>query len=137
MEEEVKHLSLGSRKNLCINPKVTRLANPTAINERCLELQRSGMLHKILDKVLQKIAADPESRAKGVSEASRCEFLPGKDDQVVVRDFRDHTLAKIRDIEDLASLGRKMGVCPYYASRPTIKPSEVSLLSSPPSPPRF
>lgn len=133
----MKHLSLGSRKNLCINPKVTRLANPTAINERCLELQRSGMLHKILDKVLQKIAADPESRAKGVSEASRCEFLPGKDDQVVVRDFRDHTLAKIRDIEDLASLGRKMGVCPYYASRPTIKPSEVSLLSSPPSPPRF
>ena len=133
----MKHLSLGSRNNLCINPKVTRLANPTAINERCLELQRSGMLHKILDKVLRKIAADPESCAKGVSEASRCEFLPGKDDQVVVRDFRDHTLAKIRDIEDLASLGRKMGVCPYYASRPTIKPSEVSLLSSPPSPPRF
>lgn len=131
MEEEVKHLSLGSRKNLCINPKVTKLANPIAINERCLELQRSGMLHKIPDYVLQKIAADPKPGAKGVSEASRCEFLPGKDDQVVVRDFRDHTLAKIRDIEDLASLGKRMGVCPYYASRPTIKPSEVSLPSSP------
>ncbi|RPA98864.1 DNA repair helicase [Choiromyces venosus 120613-1] len=108
LKEEVKHLSLGSRKNLCINPKVTKLGSPTAINERCLELQRSG-----------------------TSEASRCEFLPGKDDQVVVRDFRDHTLAKIRDIEDLASLGKKMGVCPYYASRPTIKPSEEITLPYP------
>ncbi|CAZ82635.1 unnamed protein product [Tuber melanosporum] len=108
LEEEVKHLSLGSRKNLCINPKVTKLGNPTAINERCLELQRSG-----------------------ASEASRCEFLPGRDDQVAVRDFRDHTLAKIRDIEDLASLGRKMGICPYYASRPTIKPSEIVTLPYP------
>lgn len=42
LEEEIKHLSLASRKNLCINPKVTKLGNPTAINERCLELQRSG-----------------------------------------------------------------------------------------------
>ncbi|CUS10396.1 unnamed protein product [Tuber aestivum] len=107
LEEEVKHLSLGSRKNLCINPKVTKLGNPTAINERCLELQRSG------------------------ASESRCEFLPGKEDQVVVRDFRDHTLAKIRDIEDLASLGKKMGVCPYYASRPTIKPSEIVTLPYP------
>ncbi|PWW80652.1 DNA repair helicase [Tuber magnatum] len=106
--KEVKHLSLGSRKNLCINPKVTKLGNPTAINERCLELQRSG-----------------------ASEASRCEFLPGKEDQVAVRDFRDHTLAKIRDIEDLASLGKNMGICPYYASRPTIKPSEIVTLPYP------
>lgn len=44
LEEEVKHLSLGSRRNLCINPKVTKLGNPTAINERCLELQRPGGL---------------------------------------------------------------------------------------------
>ena len=40
-------------------------------------------------------------------------------------EFRDHALAGIRDIEDLAKLGKKMGVCPYYASRAAIKPSEV------------
>ncbi|KAK3079269.1 hypothetical protein LTS18_005294, partial [Coniosporium uncinatum] len=38
--EEFKHLTLGSRKNLCINPKVHKLGNATAINERCLELQQ-------------------------------------------------------------------------------------------------
>ncbi|KAL7276264.1 ATP-dependent DNA helicase chl1 [Rhizina undulata] len=107
-EEEIKHLSLGSRKNLCINPKVIKLGNTTAINERCLELQQSG-----------------------TSPDCRCQFLPGKDDQVAFRDFRDHTLAKIRDIEDLASLGKKIGVCPYYASRPTIKPSEIVTLPYP------
>ena len=41
--EQVKHLSLGSRKNLCINPKVTKLNSATAINERCLEMQQSGI----------------------------------------------------------------------------------------------
>ena len=36
------------------------------------------------------------------------------------------TLAKVRDIEDLGSIGKKIGICPYYASRATIKPSQVS-----------
>ena len=43
----------------------------------------------------------------------------------MLNDFRDHALAKIRDIEDLGVLGKKMGICPYYASRPTIQYSEV------------
>lgn len=42
LEEEVKHLSLGSRKNLCINPKVLKLGNLSAINEKCLDLQQSS-----------------------------------------------------------------------------------------------
>ncbi|KMU88272.1 ATP-dependent DNA helicase Chl1 [Coccidioides immitis H538.4] len=39
LEEPTKHVSLGSRKTMCINPKVRRLGNATAINERCLDLQ--------------------------------------------------------------------------------------------------
>ena len=35
------------------------------------------------------------------------------------------TKAEIRDIEDLADLGKSMGVCPYYASRQAMKPTEV------------
>ena len=98
----VKHLPLGSRKNLCINPKVAKLGNAPAINERCLEIQQ------------------PET-----SKDQKCAFLPNKDNQDLVHDFRDHTLAKIRDIEDLGNLGRSIGICPYYAARATIKPSEV------------
>jgi chromosome transmission fidelity protein 1 len=99
--EDVKYLTLGSRKNLCINTNVSRLGNATAINERCLELQQNAKIE------------------------SRCAFMPKKEDNALLQDFRDHALATIRDIEDLGSLGKKLGVCPYYASRPTTKHCEV------------
>ena len=98
----VKHLPLGSRKNLCINPKVSGLGSLTTVNERCLELQQ------------------PDT-----PKDHKCPFIPNKENETLVNDFRDHTLATIRDIEDLGKLGQKIGICPYYASRAIIKPSEV------------
>ncbi|PSN64687.1 DNA repair helicase [Corynespora cassiicola Philippines] len=106
--EDVKHLTLGSRKNLCINSKVNKLGNATAINERCLELQQSGK-----------------------SSDCKCQFMPTKDSEVLVNEFRDHALARIRDIEDLGSLGKKIGICPYYASRPVTKHCEIVTLPYP------
>jgi chromosome transmission fidelity protein 1 len=103
LAEDVKHLTLGSRKNLCINSKVRRLGNATAINERCVELQQA------------------------TSTESRCPHMPNKENESLLHDFRDHALAKIRDIEDLGVLGKKMGICPYYASRPAIQHCEVRL----------
>jgi chromosome transmission fidelity protein 1 len=99
----VKHLSLGSRKNLCIHPNVSKLGNAVAISERCLELQQQG-----------------------TPQEQKCSFLPTKDNEALVDDFKDHALAQIRDIEDLGALGKKIGICPYYATRAAIKPSEVS-----------
>ncbi|GFF49572.1 ATP-dependent RNA helicase chl1 [Aspergillus lentulus] len=108
VEERVKHLTLGSRKNLCINPKVMSLGNATAINERCLELQQPG-----------------------VAAEKRCPYLPSKEDEGQVLQFRDHTLATIKDIEDMGKLGKRMGVCPYYASRSVLKHSEIVTLPYP------
>lgn len=107
LEERVKHLSLGSRKNLCINPQVRALENATAINERCLDLQQSG-----------------------VPAGKKCSFLPTKDDKALVLQFQDHALATVKDIEDLGKVGKQIGICPYYASRSVIKHSEVSLSAS-------
>ena len=100
---EIKYLSLGSRKNLCINTPVSRLGSATAINEKCLELQQPGK-----------------------PQEHKCNFLPNRENQSLVNDFRDHALARIRDIEDLPVLGKRLGICPYYASRAAIRPSEVS-----------
>ena len=105
--EEIKHLALGSRKNLCINSQVSRLSSTVAINERCLELQKPK-----------------------ISSNQKCAFLPNKENESLVNEFRDHALAKVRDIEDLGLLGKKLGICPYYASRAVIKPSEVSLIKT-------
>ena len=106
----IKHLPLGSRKNLCINSKVSHLGSALAINERCLDLQQPD-----------------------VSKECKCQFIPNKENETLVNDFRDHALAKVRDIEDLGNLGKKIGICPYYASRATIKPSEVRPIQCPPS----
>ncbi|KAF2760010.1 ATP-dependent RNA helicase-like protein chl1 [Pseudovirgaria hyperparasitica] len=106
--ESFKHITLGSRKNLCINPKVNKLGNATAINERCMELQQ------------------PSTAA-----TSKCPFVPTKETEAVVQNFRDHALATIRDIEDLGNMGRKFGICPYYASRSAVKPSEIVTLPYP------
>ena len=103
LAEDVKHISLSSRKNLCINPNVNKLRSPTAINERCMELQQPG------------VASD-----------CKCSFMPNKENEALVNEFRDHALAKIRDIEDLGALGKRIGICPYYASRPATKHCEVS-----------
>jgi chromosome transmission fidelity protein 1 len=106
--EQVKHLTLGSRKNLCINPKVSKLSSQMAINERCIELQQSS-----------------------TPAEHKCPYLPKKDHQDPVLDFRDHALANIGDIEDLALIGTKLQVCPYYASRPAVSPSEIVTLPYP------
>ncbi|KAL9000822.1 MAG: hypothetical protein Q9169_000576 [Polycauliona sp. 2 TL-2023] len=103
-ESNFRHLPLGSRRSLCINPSVVNAGSTTAINERCLDLQQSS-----------------------TSQEKRCSFLPNQQNEVLVNDFRNHTLAKIRDIEDLGVLGKRIGICPYYASRASIKPSEVQL----------
>jgi chromosome transmission fidelity protein 1 len=102
VEEGIKYLSLGARKNLCINPRVSSLKNATAINERCLDLQQPG-----------------------VSAEQKCPFLPSKENEMQVSQFRDYALATVRDIEDMGKLGKDIGICPYYASRPVIKHSEV------------
>ena len=100
----VKHVPLGSRKNLCINPKVSKLGSVNAINDRCLELQQ------------------PDT-----PKDHKCPFIPNRDNESLVHNFRDHAIAKVRDIEDLGTLGERLGICPYYASRAAIKPAEVTL----------
>lgn len=99
----IKHLPLASRKNLCINPDVVKLGNAPAINERCLEIQQPD-----------------------IPKDHKCPFVPNKENETLVNDFRDHTLADIRDIEDMGTIGKSIGICPYYASRTSIRPSEVS-----------
>ncbi|KAK5953036.1 ATP-dependent DNA helicase chl1 [Knufia fluminis] len=110
-QEVIKHISLGSRKNLCINPKVYRLTSTTAMNERCLELQKPG-----------------------ISQDQKCAFLPSKvssEDKERVEAFKDNMIAQIQDIEDIAMLGKKMKLCPYYASRSAIAATEVITLPYP------
>ncbi|KAI1484536.1 helicase C-terminal domain-containing protein [Biscogniauxia mediterranea] len=104
--EGIKHVPLSSRQRLCINPSVSRLGSLAAINDRCSELQQ------------------PKSKGK-------CEFVPKSDNISQTHQFRDNALATLPDIEDLFDLGKKLHICPYYASRAAIPGAEIVTLPYP------
>ncbi|KAI1773818.1 DNA repair helicase [Hypoxylon cercidicola] len=104
--EGIRHLPLSSRQRLCINPSVSRLGSLPAINDRCTELQQS----KTKDK---------------------CQFVPNADNLSLTHQFRDNALATLPDIEDLFELGKKLQVCPYYASRTAVPGAEIITLPYP------
>ncbi|OXG31727.1 chromosome transmission fidelity protein 1 [Cryptococcus neoformans Ze90-1] len=101
----VSLVPLGSRKQLCINEKIRALARKGGderMNEACLDMQKSGK--------------------------ARCEFLPAKADEITMLDVRDTILASVKDIEDIVTMGKKSGVCPYYATRKAVKQSQIVTL---------
>ncbi|KAK7205465.1 helicase C-terminal domain-containing protein [Myxozyma melibiosi] len=105
----LRHVPLSSRKQLCIHPRISRLRDLNAINDRCTELQQN-------------------------SGDNRCSFMMNEHelaDRVKSRDFRDKVIAEVRDIEDMADIGRSMSVCPYYASRGAVQVSEIVTLPYP------
>ncbi|KAI1478483.1 DNA repair helicase [Daldinia eschscholtzii] len=104
--EGIKHLPLSSRQRLCINPAVSRLGSLPAINDRCTELQQS-------------------------KSKDRCQFVPNADNVSLTHKFRDSALATLPDIEDLFELGKKLHVCPYYASRTAVPSAEIITLPYP------
>ncbi|KZL70363.1 DNA repair helicase [Colletotrichum tofieldiae] len=105
-KEPVKHLPLSSRQKLCINPSVARLGTLSAINDRCSELQK------------------PKSKDK-------CPYTLKEDNVTQTHQFRDTAHATLPDIEDLYHLGKKLSVCPYYASRAAIAGAEIVTLPYP------
>ncbi|ORX98335.1 DNA repair helicase [Basidiobolus meristosporus CBS 931.73] len=99
--EEVKSVSLGSRKLTCIYEPVQLLNNVERMNDTCLDLQK------------------PETKAE-----KKCPYLH-KNDPVPMLDYKDRVLAAVQDIEELVSVGRRTGVCPYYGTRKAINPSQI------------
>ncbi|KAG2758164.1 DNA repair helicase [Suillus brevipes Sb2] len=94
-------VSLGSRKQLCINEDArSRLGD---IDEKCRELLE-GKQHK------------------------RCQYLPPVGDDTRMLDLRDQILASPKDIEDLATAGKNTQTCPYYGSRRAIPQAELITL---------
>ncbi|CAM9863326.1 unnamed protein product [Phaeothamnion confervicola] len=135
----VRCVSLGSRRNLCINPDVRRLAGDTRITDACLDLQkkspRPGGPDGNCDAGDGGIAAKKRRAdcavgkghgggsgggAKTAAAAKRrsggCPYMSA-DGQ---RNIRDHALATVRDIEELADLGERLEACPYYGVRAAV-----------------
>lgn len=103
-KERVKYMPLGSKKQLCINPDVTKWKTLEAINDACAEVRHSK-------------EGCPYYK-------NNAEWHNSKETNL----FRDEAYSEVQDIEDLVTIGKNLGVCPYYASRDFIPSSEVITL---------
>ncbi|KAJ3553369.1 hypothetical protein NM688_g3650 [Phlebia brevispora] len=95
---DIRSVSLGSRRQLCINDKLK--AKVFDIDEACRQMLS----------------------AKG---DKRCTYLPPVDDELRMLDFRDQVLAVPKDIEELVEVGESSHICPYFGSRRAIAQAQV------------
>lgn len=105
LHERTKFLPLGSRKQLCIHPKVSKMMSLPSLNDACIDLQQSA--------------------------SDGCEYLPKQNRSssiALVKEFADLSFTKIHDIEDLGDLGKELKTCPYYAVRENIPLTEIVAL---------
>ncbi|CAD6914062.1 unnamed protein product [Tilletia laevis] len=128
-QHTVRAVPLGSRKQLCIHTGVQKLGarrGAEAMNEKCLELMKGGTSKQ------QKKGGSADAE-EGTSKKGRCQFLPSNDalGHAQMLDFRDHALASLHDIEDLAELGRNLNICPYYGARTSARQAELITLPYP------
>ncbi|CCH57831.1 hypothetical protein TBLA_0A00310 [Henningerozyma blattae CBS 6284] len=101
-KEKIKYLPLASRKQLCINSKITSKYNTVeSINEACIDLINS------------KEGCPYYENYKLVQNQSN---------------FTNHLFTSIHDIEDMFQLGKSLKTCPYYTSKTSIENSEIITL---------
>ncbi|KAF9352346.1 DEAD H (Asp-Glu-Ala-Asp His) box helicase 11 [Mortierella sp. AD094] len=146
-------ISLGSRKSLCINERFRKLAsfksnktaepivNANKLNDACLDAQKSGTPSNQRCEFLHLPTMSFGNKARrGIGGGSSDDDEPSPlsknewwksdvvDSDEKLLDFRDNTLARIRDIEELAELGSELETCPYYGSRQTVRHCQLVTL---------
>ena len=112
--EDVTAAGMGARTNLCINKTVLAHKNSNAINEACLD-----MINKSKNSAEEKSGqeftggGEPPKKKRKRDGTSSCQFYKaGKMDRL-----RKYIVTRVTDIEDVVKKGKKIGACPYYATR--------------------
>lgn len=98
LTERTKYLPMGSRKQLCVHPRISKMNNLESINDACSDLNKNGI---------------------------NCEFLCNSRQETIQRQFNEYSHTKIHDVQDLKLLGEHLKICPYYSVRDNLKLSEV------------
>ena len=110
----IRCISLGSRKNLCINESLTkRFKTDGKLSQECLDLQKNGT----------KVKRNLENK-KIKTENSTKESCIYKNRNLETK-FMTNALSQVRDIEELVTLGKKIQTCPYYSTRKAIKYAQI------------
>ncbi|KAG3204437.1 ATP-dependent DNA helicase [Phytophthora cactorum] len=100
--DHIRVVSLGSRKNLCTNSKVTKLSSDLRMTDKCLDMMQS-------------------SKTKNGKKVAKCPFY----EKELLSHYRNYALAHVQDIEDLQTLGEEMSICSYYGTRESIPLAQI------------
>ncbi|KAL3673599.1 hypothetical protein V7S43_001300 [Phytophthora oleae] len=100
--ERIRVVSLGSRKNLCVNPKVSKLNSDLRMTDKCLDMMQS-------------------SKTKDGKKMGKCPFY----EKELLGYYKDYAMAHVQDIEDLHTLGQEMSICSYYGARESIPLAQI------------
>ncbi|KAG0293227.1 DEAD H (Asp-Glu-Ala-Asp His) box helicase 11 [Dissophora globulifera] len=146
-----KSLCVNDRFRRKASSKASRTAEPVVsvnkLNDACLDAQKSGthsdqrceFLHLPSSNFGSKArlgasADDDDSDDNNNSDniSMNRTFRWGNDNAMdgdeKLLEFRDRTLARVRDIEELAQLGSELETCPYYGSRQTVRQCQLVTL---------
>ncbi|KAK3829017.1 MAG: helicase C-terminal domain-containing protein [Benniella sp.] len=150
--EHLHVIALGSRKSLCINDRfrqkasvhynraVEPIVSVNRLNDACLDAQKSGTPSNQRCEFLHIPSASFGSKSRsgttrddldddhisGTKAWWKTDTAMDSDEKLL--EFRDHTLARVRDIEELAELGSELETCPYYGSRQTVRHCQLVTL---------
>ena len=121
--KDFRCVTLGSRRNLCINSQLQNIKSDTVMSERCLEMAKSKSSR------MSNISGSSTSSSRETSKRSRtmgrrsepCDYHKAGAES----SFGYTALNRVRDIEELAALGRQLGTCPYYGTRRAVRRAHV------------
>ncbi|OWK49697.1 TFIIH basal transcription factor complex helicase XPD subunit [Lonchura striata] len=92
-------LALSSRKNLCLHPQVSALRSGREVDSRCLALTASYLRES------------PGTARPG------CSFFQ----EFEARGRQSPLPFGVHNLDDLRSLGRQRGLCPYFLARASVR----------------
>jgi chromosome transmission fidelity protein 1 len=116
--QNIRCISLGSRKNLCIHEDLKKQhTSDSRLSEACIDLQKNS-------KKAASAAIETKVKKRSSGELVASTSCPYHDRQHEA-EYSAHALGRVRDIEELVTLGKKLHACPYYATRKSIRHAQI------------
>ena len=140
-DDNLEVITLGSRKQLCIHPVISKYKSVGRMNDACLNLKDSKKNKTIKKSIMEtqrkfnkiKIgskrkfnaisgmeshseSADNSFHEDTASTDGGCPYLNGDR----LGDLSLQITSKIHDIEECHDLGQQMALCPYYGIRKSV-----------------
>ena len=134
-EDNLEVITLGSRKQLCIHPVISKYQSVGRMNDACLNLKDSKKNKSIKKSIVEtqrqfnkiKIGSKRKYNAIGdTNEAAPspdggCPYLNGDR----LGELSLQITSKIHDIEECHDLGQQMRLCPYYGIRKSVRSAHL------------